>query len=272
MSDPFFIVDHKNCEIKIVIANVVKTVKFSEISSKMDFIDEILRVCKTVRLVSHYSEVNKDVVLEVLDGLIPVVANEVVREVVEVSPVKGVNSDSSAEAQGEDVENSPLIRKNTEKRICVDDLDMKFNSNADYFDLSSYDADKVNSSLQLKFFLDRGYLVRTNMEEMSRIKSKVAAEKTKADELKDGRDIIDREGANSTSATGEIKEDGDGDSMLVVSGVSGAGADQPEIDEGTVIDTDGGQLDSGEIGDFFFNENADSERDAGSIDSLLRKT
>jgi len=257
---PFVIFDHEEQKLIFILQGVNKIIPLGQLKSNEDFFDEFFRRFKDINFVQKYGEINRKDLLSVIEDLGQ-------REVVEATVKIERTTESSGVKTSEteiDVSNSPLIRSSIEKKISVDDLGMKFNTPYDYFDLSVFNEDKVKKSVQLDFFLKKGFIVRTSFDEIEKIRSKCMAEKAAVDNVRRNKQIVNRD---------EVL--GENDSNLITDDqFQQAMRETEEIDRNIEVHTQDGKISAGEIKSMFEQRGIDSMigNEADSVEKLLART
>ena len=271
---PFVLVDVDTMELILVIQNTVKRVKLSEIDDYENFIDEFYRRFKDMNFVAKYNSINRKEFMGLIDGL-KKKSSEVSESKQEMSEAEidiiskrsGVpkeNIERSKNVKSENTQSAPLpgeltvIRSNTERKIAIDDLQMRFDEPYDYYDLSLYDQERVKKSSQLKYFLDKGFIVRTTLDEVSQLRGKMIASKEDLKKKRQSSLIVNRKDVM-----------GDDDEMLISSDQYRA-ADS-NMTETRHIDVDASDAASA-VFEMFSGKTAVEGEGARSIDDLLRKT
>jgi len=253
---PFVLVDVDTKEIILVIKNVVKRVNIEKLSDSVDFLDEFYRRFKDVNFVSKYNSIDRKQFMDFVDGLKK--SKEEEKVVINRRTKTSEKTDDEDDVEN-DVQNSTLIRSGTERKIYIEDLNMRFDEPFDYYDLAVYDQEKVKKSSSLRHFLERGFLVKTTMNEISKIRSKTLQSKEKEKRERQETLIIER------------KKDRDDEDLVTLSDDEYRDADSNmTVDYRTnvsVPDTEASRL----VLDTFSNNSILDDGEGRSIDELLRR-
>lgn len=257
--NPFVFFDLDNKEIIFLIKNTVKRFNIDNIDKADDFIDEFYRRFKCINFCNKYNKIDRKEFMDLIDGLKTTNVNNEnngsSQEIISKQEHKENNNDITLSKIN--FENSSLIRSNTERKISIEDLGIRFDEIYDYYDLSVLDPERVNKSSQLKFFLDRGMVVRTSMEEISSIRSEFLQKKEEEKKMRQEAKIVNRSEVQASSGT--LTED-DFNRSDVGSG-DGVYIDNSDLSDTKVL-----------IRETFSREAAIDDSDNQSIDSLLRRT
>jgi len=212
---PFVVVDIDSKEIIFVIQNVIKRVSINDISNAEDFIDEFYKRFKEVNFVPKYNSIDRKDFMNFIFGLKQAKQSHETKSHINeeeqkiISQRSGKNSVPQQETKEKiDLSKSTLVRSNTDRKISVDDLGMKFNEPYDYYDLSIFDAERVEKSAQLKYFLEKGIIVKTSLEEINSFRGKMIAEKEKVKKERQEHKIVNRK---------DVLGDSDDDGILISS-------------------------------------------------------
>jgi len=273
-------IDQENHLIKISYQTTVRTIAFKDIAKNQGFLEQIMDFYETIYIVEKHKKVEKEVLKELIVNLYDIGQQDAEEEKVEqekkVEQEEQKKRDNiiddlkNTEMEEEDIENSTLIRSSLEGCLHVEDLDLRFDGPADYYDLSKLDPDQVKRSRHLKACLQQGTLVKTTMKEINEIGKKIAEEE-KARDNKKTLGIVDRKKMDD-SEDGDETSDRDLEPMEITSGAVGESIESfSTVDDSTEIVTDNGAINAGEIKGMFSNMfNKDS--DGVSIDELLKNT
>jgi len=258
---PFVLIDVDEMELIIVIKNAVKRIKINKIDESEDFIDEFYRRFKEINFVPKYQSINRKDFMDMLSGLKKVETSRIVEEKKEQQIIERPSSelfDKKSEIPNKDMENSTLIRSNTERKIAIEDLDMRFDEPYDYYDLALYNEDKIRKSTHLNHFLKNGILVRTTMDELAKLRSSVISEKEREKKERQESLIIERK-----------KND---DENLIISSEQYRNAEEDTYDEQQKINVPKSDA-TDAVREMFSNANsAIDPGDSSNIDRLLSKT
>lgn len=262
---PFVLVDMDTMEIVFVVKNVVKRQKIENLDALDDFVDEFYRRFKQINFVQKYNTIDRKQFMDLIEGLKKSQASveepQLSDDEQEIIARRSPGASTASQPKNAEIENSTLIRSNTERRIAVEDLSMKFNEPYDYYDLSVMDQEKVKKSNQLKYFLERGLLVKTTMDEIASIRNKLIAQK---EELKKERQealIVNRK---------EVM--GDDDEMLISSEDYRNAETNSSLATASNVDLSGSEAASAVLDMFSGKGPAVDGDESRSIDELLRKT
>jgi len=194
---PFVLLDVDTMELVFVIKNIVKRFKISNLDNAEDFIDEFYRRFKEINFVPKYNVINRKEFMDMVTGLqntqVASVGNAEQQNVSVNRPAPVSSGVVVEEVADEDLEKSTLIRANTERKIAIEDLNMRFDEPYDYFDLSLYDQEKIKKSTHLNHFLTKGILVKTTMDEIAKIRSVTIAQKEKEKRDRQEALIVERD-------------------------------------------------------------------------------
>jgi hypothetical protein len=223
-----------------------------------EFLFELFRRYDKVNFVSKYNELDKKDAKKLINDLEDQFASQPVPEPV-VQQDNTVSKTDVQQAPPADPNfESTLIRSNTEKRFAIEDLDLKFDSPADFYDLAVLDQAKVAKSTQLKYFMEVGLIVKTNYDEIRELTNKYQERVS----VKGGLEVHDSSDALMGGASSDVE------TISVESGGRGAGGEEE------VAVPDGVKATGDDVRDLFgemFDE-MDMEKQGASIDALLKNT
>lgn len=251
---PFVLIDTNTEEIIFVIQNIAKRIKIKNINMAEDFINEFYRRFKNVNVVLKYNTMGRKDFLDLMDGF---KTNEIKKE---DRKVELREKNEEVKEENKELENSTLIRSNTERKITIEDLGLRFDAPYDYYDLSAFDEKKVKQSAQLKYFMNKNLIVKTTMDEISALRTKITKAKEDLDNKRREAVIIDRHAEGSDSNEG----------MLISSDqYKNAGSNQKSVSN-SEINSDDLTNASQEIFDRFSGDGILGGSQSDSIDKLMK--
>lgn len=262
---PFIFVDVDSMELIFVINTIVKRIKISEIDQAEDFIDEFYRRFKDINFVPKYNCINRKEFMDLVNGLkkqeetekkkFPETEKDIIPKCPDIA-----KSNTGKSQQNSTTTESTIVRSNTERKIAVEDLEMRFDEPYDYYDLSLLDQEKVKKSNQLKYFLDKGFLVYTTFDEVSQMRDKMINAKEELKKKRQAATIVNRK---------DIVGD---DKGVLISSEQYRSAKDDSVEE-LVEDENIDLSDADSLIQETFSKNvAIDKSNAKSVDDLLRKT
>ena len=260
MSNPFVIVDLEEQFVIVSLGTVTKRIKFNKLEENENFFYELFKRYDNLNFVSKYSQIGKKDVKKLLLDLEDQFVGNSATVVSDRNTVNKVISNDVKPSIEDINENSTLIRSSTEKRFCIEDLELKFDSPADYYDLAVLDPEKVAKSNQLSYFMKTGLIVKTNFDEI-----KVLCDKYQK-EVKNtgGYAIVD---TKDGEIVGNSNSDDDATTINVSSGAGDAGSPEIAIPEGAKASGDDVASLFGEMFD-----DLETQKSGSSVDALLKNT
>jgi len=257
---PFVLLDIDTMELILVIKNTVKRIKVSELDGAEDFIDEFYRHFKEMNFVPKYNIMNRKEFVDLVAGLKNMKKAEIVEEDLPLIEHKIIERNQILEEENTN-ENATLVRSNTDRKISIDDLQMRFDEPYDYYDLSVFDKERIDKSNQLKFFLDRKMLVMTTMDEITKIRGKLIAKKEQEKRERQENLIVNRKEVMGEEEGILISSDDYRNADTNMSGGMNSGnVSSEEMSEAKVA-----------IADMFSSGVAVDGDESKSIDELLRR-
>ena len=271
MKKPFVIIDHENQQIIFIINTIIKIINLSDLEKNNDFFDEFYRRFETCNIIVKYSEINRKDILNVIGDLkTKFTPSSVVQSVTKKQEVREIKPEKKIQVseKEKELERSTLVRSASERKISVEDLKMRFDYPYDFYDLATFDDEKLNKSTQLNYFLKKGLLVKTTYEEINAIKSKCDEEKSKLDDSNRKKSIVNRKDILGDEDEGLVMSD---ETFKQATGNSSASSHSAEP-----IDIEADEV-AGEIASQFGGQKSleailQGGKRGGSVDDLLRDT